>query len=169
MSADQPGSPAQATGLVEVRLLALRLADMRASQAHHDELFREFALIAGNDPATSHDVPARLLAVIEELRGNFAAFTSGPQAELTAAIDRGETEVDVIFQVPPTIEEGAARLAELLNEADAYCRNGDLLTLAPPPSSVAFRNWYLGEFVAQARGADPTPWPEYRARALSAP
>lgn len=150
-------------------MLALRLADLRDAQAHHDELFREFALIAGNDPSKAHDVPARLLAVIEELGGRFVAFTTGPQDELAAAMERGEVEVDVSFHVPPAIEEGAARFAELLNEADAYCRNGNLLTLAPPPSSVAFRNWYLGEFLAQARGADPTPWPEYRARSLSAP
>ena len=154
--------------LVAVRLLSLSLSDLHESEAHHDELFREFALVAGSDPEGGYEVPVRLLALIEELRSDFAGFAAGPQAEMAAATARGETEVDVTFLVPPQVGEAAVRLAQLLTEADDYCRNGALLTLASPPPTVAFRNWYLGEFVAQINGADPTPWPEYRARALSA-
>jgi hypothetical protein len=28
---------------------------------------------------------------------------------------------------------------------------------------VAFRNWFLEEFVRQAAGEDPVPWPAWRA------
>ena len=168
MTSGQP-QVGDATGdLVAVRLLSLSLSDLHESEAHHDELFREFALVAGSDPEGGHEVPARLLAVIDELRGRFAGFAAAPRAEMAAAAERGETEVDVTFLVPPEVGEAALRLAQLLTEADDYCRNGALLTLASPPPAVAFRSWYLGEFVAQIKGADPTPWPEYRARALSA-
>ncbi len=155
--------------LVDVHLLALDLADLHQAEAHHDELFREFALIAASNPPAGHEVPARLLALIEELTMGFAGFTSRPQEELAAAAARGDKEVDVVFTVPRSLDEAVTRFTELLTAADDYCRQGDLLTLAPPPEAVAFRNWYLGEFMAQSRGSDPTPWPEYRARALQSP
>ncbi len=158
-----------AADLVEVRLLALDLADLHHAEAHHDELFREFALIAASVPSPDHELPGQLLALIADLTSQFAGFTSGPQAELATAAERGDQQVDVAYQVPRHIDEAVTRFAELLTAADDYCRHGDLLTLAPPPEAVAFRNWYLGEFVAQARGSNPTPWPEYRARARQSP
>jgi len=154
--------------LVEVHLLALDLADLHQAEAHHDELFREFALIAAANPSAGHEVPARLLALIEELTEQFTGFTSGTQEELAAATARGDQEIDIVFTVPRRVDEAVTRFADLLTAADDYCRQGDLLTLAPPPDAVAFRDWYLGEFVAQSRGSDPTPWPEYRARVLQA-
>ncbi|MDQ6797877.1 MAG: hypothetical protein M3011_07645 [Actinomycetota bacterium] len=152
--------------MAEVRLLALDLAELHDAEAHHDELFREFALIAAADPSPGHELPGQLVTLIDELTARFAVFASGPQDELAAAAERGDQEVDVSYRVPRGVAEAVTRLAELLTAADDYCRNGDLLTLAPPPEAVTFRNWYLGEFVAQCRGSDPTPWPEYRARAL---
>ncbi|MGI8776900.1 MAG: hypothetical protein ACR2LJ_05830 [Acidimicrobiales bacterium] len=155
----------EGTRLVEVRLVAVDLAVLHSAEAHHDELFREFAL-AGSEPSPGHAVPGRLLAIIEELNARYAGFTTGPQAELAEAAERGDRDVDISFHVPPDLAEAVIRLSELLTAADAYCRHGDLLTLAPPPEAVVFRNWYLGEFVAQIGGSDPTPWPEYRARGL---
>jgi len=151
--------------LVEVRLLALDLNDLHHAEAHHDELFREFALIAVGESSPGHGLPGRLIALVAELTLTFESFTSGPLDELAAAAERGDQQVDVAYKVPRHMDEAVIRLAELLTAADDYCRHGDLLTLAPPPPAVAFRNWYLGEFVAQCRGSDPTPWPEYRARA----
>ncbi|MGI9080114.1 MAG: hypothetical protein ACR2GF_04730 [Acidimicrobiales bacterium] len=155
-----------ATDLVEVRLLAVDLADLHAAEAHHDELFREFALITGGEPSPGHEVPGRLLAIVEELNNRYAGFTTGPQTELAAAAGRGDKDANVSFFVPRDVEEAIIRFTALLTAADDYCRQGDLLTLAPPADAVAFRNWYLGEFVAQIHGSDPTPWPEYRARGL---
>jgi hypothetical protein len=151
--------------LIEVRLVDLSLADFSRSSAHHDELFREFALVLANDPSPGHEVPARLLALIEELNQRFGGFTAASQAELEAALDRGEEAVDLVFRVPPEARAACIRLTELLSAADDYCRAGALLTLAPPADAVVFRNWYLGEFVAQIDGSDPSPWPEFRARA----
>lgn len=53
------------------------------------------------------------------------------------------------------------RLADLLAQADDYCRQGELLTVAPPADAVAFRQWFLGEFASQIDGAPPRPWPQY--------
>ena len=50
----------------------------------------------------------------------------------------------------------------MLDEADAYCREGaHLLTVATPPEELRFRRWFISEFVVQVGGAAPTPWPDY--------
>jgi hypothetical protein len=155
---------APGAGMVEVRLLGLTLADYSRAAAQHDELFREFALVLTGEPSPGHEVPARLLALVEELNERFGNFTSAPQATMDAAFDRGDEAVDLTFLVPPEVKDAAIRFGELLAAADEYCRNGELLTLAPPPDAVAFRDWYLGEFTAQIDGGPPTPWPEFRRR-----
>jgi hypothetical protein len=149
-------------GLVEVRLLGLALADYAHSAAHHDALFREFALVLGGETGRDDDVPRRLLAVMKELSDRFSGFTAAPQGELQAALEQGEDAVDVTFHVPAEVKDAALRLGDLLAAADEYCRSGDLLTTAPPPGAVRFRNWYLHEFVAQIDGEPPTPWPAFR-------
>ena len=156
----QAAAPAD---LVEVRLLALSLADFARSSAHHDELFREFALIRSSDASESSSVPARLLALLDELDQRFGSFSVGGSSEIEAAVSRGDESVDVTYRVPRETGEAVIRLAELLNRADEFCRQGDLLTVAPPPDAVAFRNWFLREFAVQIAGAPPTPWPEYKA------
>lgn len=148
--------------LVDVRLLGLSVSAFVHSSAHHDELFREFALIDRADPSGAQ-VPSRLLALIEELEQRFGGFSAGPRAEIDAAVERGDESVDVTYRVPRETRQAVIRLSELLTRADEYCRQGELLTLAPPPTAVAFRNWFLREFAVQIDGAPPTPWPEYRA------
>jgi hypothetical protein len=121
--------------LVRVSILGMPLAVMQRSSEHSDELLREFALIRGEG---AHHVPARLLALIEELRGRFGSFSEGPRRAMEAA--------------------AARQLGDLLDEADEFCRSGDLLTLATTPEGRAFRHWYLDEFQRQIDGLPPRPW-----------
>lgn len=155
-------------GLVEVRLLSLSIQDYRDASEHHDELFREFALIVGSEPSPGTEVPARLLTLIDELNERYGSFGASNLAAIEAAHERGDEVVDLVYVVPPEMRDVCRHFGALLADADDYCRSGDLLTLAPPPEAVTFRNWFLGEFVAQIDGSDPTPWPEYRARATGA-
>ena len=60
--------------------------------------------------------------------------------------------------MPAALAAAARRLRTLLDEADAFCRAGDLLTLATQPEGVAFRHWYLDEFQRQIDGRPPRPW-----------
>jgi hypothetical protein len=57
------------------------------------------------------------------------------------------------------VVEVAQRVEQLLDEADAFCRDGTLLTLEPSPDVVAFRRWYIGELARQVAGEAPEPWP----------
>ena len=153
------------TEVVEVRLLNLSLTAYRRTSEHHDELLREFALISearrgsADSTAGQADVPDRLLALIADLTARFSAFTSEPTAALRDALDRGDEHVDLVYRVPVDAGPAAAQFDRLLDEADEFCRAGDLLTLATPPDEATFRRWFLQEFVAQSAGAPPTPWP----------
>jgi hypothetical protein len=144
------------TGLISVHILGLPLAVYQRASEHSDELVREFALIREDD---SDHVPARLLRLIDELNARFGAFTEGPSTTLQDALARGDEAIDLIYQVPPEAAEAATRLGALLDEADDFCRSGDLLTLATVPEGLAFRRWFLEEFASQIAGRPPRPWP----------
>ena len=157
------GDRDMALELIEVRLVDMSLPAYSHSTEHHDELLREFALIQSREPTEGHNVPRRLLAVIDTLNNEYAGMTALPQADLQAALERGDPSIDLVYHMPPAVGPACAQLLALLREADDYCRHGDLLTLAPPPDAVAFREWLLLEFVNQVEGKPPTPWPAFLA------
>jgi hypothetical protein len=101
--------------------------------------------------------------LIETMTNEYGGMTAVPQADIDAAIERGDDAVDLTYVLPTSVGPAIAHLVDLLRETDEYCRQGDLLTLAPPPDAVAFREWFLMEFVNQVQGRPPTPWPEFLA------
>lgn len=149
--------PALSGHLVTVEILKLPLAVSRRASEQNDELMREFALI--KEEGTDH-VPARLVALVDELNARFGMFAAGPSAAMEAALERGDAEIDLVYRVPPETTQAVVELATLLDEADEFCRAGDLLTLATPPEALAFRRWFLDEFARQLGGAPPRSWPE---------
>ena len=141
--------------LVTVCILGMPLDVMQRSAEHSDELLREFALI--REEGSDH-VPARLLALIEELQGRFGSFSEGPRQAMQDAMDRVDETIDLSYEVPPAVAAAARQVGDLLDEADEFCRAGDLLTLATQPEAVVFRHWYLEEFQRQVDGEPPRPW-----------
>lgn len=141
--------------LVPVRILSLPLDVYARAAEHSDELLREFTLIRADN---AEHVPARLLTLIDDLNARFGAFTKGPTDRLQEALARGDAEVDLLYEVPREASDAATQLGALLAEADDFCRSGDLLTLATVDEGLAFRNWFLGEFVSQVDGHPPRPW-----------
>ncbi|MHB2023344.1 MAG: hypothetical protein ACYCO3_08450 [Mycobacteriales bacterium] len=157
--------PGTAEELVEVRLLGLPVRLHRQAQEHADELIREFTLIAeqlSDEPAAeTHSVPPRLVELVAQLTHRYAAFTDETEQRLARAERTGEGAIDLVLRLPPSAAAAARTLDGLLDEADAYCRQGQhLLTLAPAPESLRYRRWYLGQVAAQIDGARPTPWPQ---------
>jgi hypothetical protein len=143
-------------GLIPVHILGLPLDVYQRAAEHSDELLREFALI--NEESSEH-VPARLLKLIDELNARFGAFTEGPRTTLQEALAQGDHAIDLRYEVPPEAGDAATRLGALLDEADDFCRSGDLLTLATASEGLAFRRWFLDEFVSQIAGRPPRAWP----------
>ena len=140
-----------------VRLLGFPLGVFQRASEHSDELMREFALI--REDGSDH-VPARLLALVDELRDRFGAFTAGPTDAIQEASVRGDASIDLQYEVPAVVGDAAVQLDRLLDEADAFCRAGELLTLATDTEGLAFRHWFLDEFVRQIDGLPARPWSE---------
>jgi hypothetical protein len=144
--------------LHEVVLRNLPLPLVAAGQQRHDDLMREFALIAGSGDAVLDRIPIRLVELSAQMQERYAAFTSSTQSAIAEATRRGDETMDVVFHLPASARPEAAELAQLLDEADSYCHQGALLTMAAPPELVALRRWYLGELVRQIGGDEPRPW-----------
>lgn len=151
---DAPGA------LVPVRLLALPLDLHEQSQAHTDGLLREFRLLDRTEVGT--DVPDRLLRLVHDLEQQYSSVSDEQEQVLQDAVDRGELVLpELVFAVPGDIAPACTALMAMLDEADAYCTSGQhLLMLATPRPLVAYRTWYLLEFVHQLAGDAPVPWPQ---------
>lgn len=149
------------TELREVRLLGVPLELQARAEQWHEDLMRELALIDLGDEAPDGFAPARLLALVVELRDRYAEFTDSAREELERARAAGRATVDLTYHVPASVADAADHFDRLLNEADEYCRAGDLLTLAAPPEIAAFRRWFLRQFTTQLRGGPTTAWPDY--------
>jgi hypothetical protein len=166
---DAPVTDAEPAGvdepLVRVRIRRFPVAMYARAQEHSDELIRELTLIAQqmHEHELHREVPGRLIVLIEDLTKRYAGFGAAPDERIARAVAAGEEEIDeVVFDVPASVGDAAARLDRMLDEADEFCRRGkDLLTLATPPDIVRFRKWYLAEFSRQAADAPPVPWPEF--------
>ncbi|HWH35008.1 MAG TPA: hypothetical protein VNT56_06750 [Acidimicrobiales bacterium] len=144
---------------VEVQILQLPIALYHRSAEHHDELRREFALLRGGQAGGQRGVPDRLTEVMAGLEARFGAVSAGPEADIAAAAEAGSEVVDLTYHVPIEARDAVEELGRLLDEADEFCRQGDhLLTLAAPPEILAFRRWFLRQFLSQLDGGGPSPW-----------
>ena len=144
--------------LHDVHLLNLPVRVLIATRERHDELMREFALLALGGPAGRPDIPDRLLELIEILGVRYGYAAARPDELVDAAVARGDTTIDLSYTVPAHVVEAADNLDALMREADEFCRTEQLLTLARSDIMVAFSDWYLDEFRRQVAGEPPRPW-----------
>lgn len=143
---------------VEVHLLRLPLRLMMRSREHHDGLMRELRLLALAGDVAETDAPARLVRLVSILGEQFGAARERRDEEVTAALARGEQTIDMVDVVPEAAAAAAAGLKQLVDEADAYCRQMLLVTVPRPPLVREFADWYISQYVDQAAGRPPTPW-----------
>jgi hypothetical protein len=142
---------------VEIRGLPLNL-HARAQQQGAD-MQREFQLIVEQARLHADSVPARLLELSTQLSARYESFSDDQEQVVEDALDAGERQLDLLtFQLPAHAGDAAREVSVILDEADEYCRDGQLLTLATPPDLVAYRRWYLDNFTMQCAGGDPVPW-----------
>ena len=157
-----PGPPpADAEGLLTVRILRAPLRLWERASEHTADLLRDFALLqVGAAHGSSHHLPERLLRLVAELEQRYAGTSEEQTRRRREALDAGLLSLDLEYQVPAAVGEACATLADLLDEADAFCDEGvELMTLSAPADQREFRQWYLGEFVRQVAGEQPLAWP----------
>ena len=143
--------------LITIRLLRMPVQLFAHFRNRYSELRRELRLLSlahGNDYPVARELSALFLQVEQERRQ-----ASGVD-QLDEAVSRGLDETDLEYLVPPSAPASMGRLLEMLEQADRFCRKQRLLALAASPQQLALQRWYLGEFVRQAAGEEPTPWPD---------
>ena len=150
------GLPGQRTPeRIPITLLGMPVRVFLHYRLWYDELRRELRLLglggAGDAPIAQELTE---LSVQVEHERRLARGTS----QLEDAAASGIDSVDLHYDVPLTAPATMGRLREVLLEADAFCREQRLLTVASSPQLTALREWYLGEFVRQGRGEPPVPW-----------
>lgn len=163
MTQSGDGSPplsAVEQDLCRVRLLGTQVELWARTQEYADDLLREFALIALGERPGERELPTRLTSILQELSNRYGNLGGAQQERLEAAAEKGEKQIGVLeYEVPASVGAVAVQLAELLDEADEYCRQGEhLLSLASPPEIRAFRWWLLDEFRRQVDGEPPAAW-----------
>jgi hypothetical protein len=157
-----PPSEAPPGRLVTVRLRGFPPQVFVTARLHHEELIREFALLALAPAAPGADraLPHRLVELIETLGNRYRTHADRLDRTEDAAVAHGDlTVVELTYQVPASVRESMIELDRLMSEADAFCEDEFLLTLAPDPISRAFRRWFTHEFIRQIDGRPPSPWP----------
>jgi anti-sigma regulatory factor (Ser/Thr protein kinase) len=147
-----------AAALVTVELSGLPVRLLAAAREQHDDLMREFRLLALAGHPAGDGVPARLVELTRTLGVRFAPARARPDEEVDRALERGLDTVDLVYRVPATIVEGAVRLEALMSEADEFCRSAELMTLARTPVVARFSHWYLAQFVDQIDGRPAARW-----------
>ncbi len=145
--------------LVTVHLLGFPLQVHGRAQQQSLEMRREFQLVLGQEDVHPGSVPARLLEVSNALSSRYSGFTEEQERQIEDGIASGAGRLDeLVFRVPASAGEAAQHLGAVLDEADDWCRQGQMLVLATPPDLVVYRTWYLQEFTRQAAGDEPCPW-----------
>jgi hypothetical protein len=147
-------------GMVTITIRGLPVPLHAASQAHSDELMREFRLLAEQmRQEGTHGLPRRLIELVNALEGQYSAFTEAQEDQIETAISAGASTVDLVYSLPASVGDGVRQLGALLDEVDELCRAGQhLLTLATPPDQLAYRRWFLDEFTRQIDGEQPVAW-----------
>ncbi len=149
------------------RIFVLRDVPLRLHVSfvrHYRELRREIRLLALAHGATyplARDLSELFTAL--EAPSHDGLLLAAPTAETAPPQEDGtDLDVEVDLAVPLT-RAGAAglrRLGELLEQADAFCREERLLSLARDREQRRFQRWLLEELAAQDAGASPSSWAE---------
>ncbi|HET7720567.1 MAG TPA: SpoIIE family protein phosphatase [Acidimicrobiales bacterium] len=134
-----------------------------SAKAHVDNLVREFTLAArGAESHVSGQLPPHLASLIETVVTRFSEARQAIKRQALAAANQGLPYVRLELNLPASAADAGEEYLKALDEADSYCHAARLLTVESPPRHRLFRQWYVGELVAQLRAAEaglPPPEP----------
>jgi hypothetical protein len=144
--ADRPGAPTYA-----VHLTGIPTALLVAAKAHIDNVVRELTLLRTGQASGVTELAPAMAVLIATVTGEFAEARAEVKQQAAAAAARGDIVTDLELRLPLSYADAGQRYLAALDEADRYARSARLLTMAPPPSHRAFRQWYVGSLVEQLR------------------
>ena len=142
--------------VVDVVILGVPLKLFVGFQTHFRELRREVRLLAlahAADYPLADDLAELFSALETELHAGIGL------TEFLEAPAEGSAVADLTVRMPRAAAPTLQRFVSLLDLADEFCREERLLSLARTEEQRAFQTWFLGEYVRQADGGPPLPWP----------
>ena len=142
--------------MVTIRLLGMPAQVFASFRGWYSEIRRELRLLAfahGQRYPVAVELGQVMLQVEHERR------LAHGVARLDQAIAEGLASVDLEYHVPETATATMARMHDVLERADRFCRDQSLLTVPATPQQLALMRWYAGEFARQGAGEKPRPWP----------
>ncbi|CAN5316724.1 hypothetical protein BH18ACT9_BH18ACT9_01310 [soil metagenome] len=142
--------------LLRVQLIGMPVGLFADFRNWYAEIRRELRLVGLAHPG---DYPVATAMSELTLQVEAERAQSLGIGDLDAAIAAKQERVDLDYFVVASTPQTMRRMDELLDRVDAFCVEHQLLATPAAPQLVRLRRWYMGEFVRQAAGATPTPWP----------
>lgn len=151
-----PADDREGEDLLDIVIRGVPVTLYAGFQAHFRELRREVRLLAlahAADYPLADDLSDLFTALETELHAGV-----GLTEFLEAPSDSGSV-ADLTVRMPRSAAPTLQRFLSLLDLADEFCREERLLALARTEEQRVFQSWFLGEYVRQAAGRSPLPWP----------
>jgi hypothetical protein len=137
--------------VVRVRALGVPVRVLAAAREHHDNVMREFRLLAC--PAARRRVRAGSARRADAGARRAVRRLAGAAGRRRRRRPRpGEDTVELTYDVPVQVAAQAQVLDALMAEADEYCSTEELLTVQRSRTIAEFGAWYLQQFVTPVRG-----------------
>ncbi|MEP9363425.1 ATP-binding protein [Nocardioides sp. CN2-186] len=151
----QANPPQPSPDEISIDILGVPLRSFIEFQRHYRELRREVRLLA-----LAHEADYPLAKDLSDLFGSLDRdLREGIGADqIEQALGSGAATADLHVAMARPTAAAIGRFVELLELADAFCREERLLSLARTPEQQRFQRWFLSEFVSQERGAAPVAW-----------
>lgn len=145
----------ESSNLLELEIRNVPIKAHVALQRHYRELRREVRLLA-----LAHEDHYPLAKDLSDLFGSMEQplLDDMGRDQIEAALKSGSTTTDLHVVIDRSLAQSLDRFIDLLDLADAFCREERLLSLARTAEQHRFQTWFLGEFVRQSNGKAPTPW-----------
>jgi len=151
--------PRPGTGMMEVELHGVPLRLFFGFQMHYRELRREVRLLALADEGAyplAKTLSDHFGILDRQLSEGIGAY------QIDAALRSRVNTTDLRVAIAADGAETVGRFLDLLDLADAFCREERLLSLARSSEQRNFQRWFLGEFVRQQSGEPPLAWHDAR-------
>ena len=152
---DAVETPDDGADRIELDIADVPVPAYIAFQRHYRELRREVRLLA-----LAHEQEYPLAKTLSDLFGSLERVLrhdlGAEQVEAARAAGGAVTDLHVVLSAADAL--GMQRLVELLDLADAFCREERLLSVARTAEQEAFQRWFLGEVVRRGAGEEPIEW-----------
>lgn len=152
-----PDDIEHAEDVVQVRLVGVPLRLIRHYRKRWLELVREMNLVAAGEPSAEQEIAYRFCAAERALHNDLYVVerSAGGYAP---AVDVESSTIDALFDVYRTTRQQFVDMRDMARELERSWAGNRLLLIHPGPQVAQLREWWLGEFIAQIDGAEPTAW-----------